>query len=80
MVHKRQAARILTQLLIKASPGVSNPILEFFYNFILFMILGCVLGYRSWIDAVVTLRMMFLFILVKAILGGISLAHAMLRY
>jgi hypothetical protein len=54
--------------------------LSFVYNFILFMILGYALGYRSRIGAVVTLRMTFLFILVNPILGGISLAHAMLRY
>jgi hypothetical protein len=30
----------------KASPGASNPILEFYYNFIL-LILACALGYKS---------------------------------
>jgi hypothetical protein len=34
-------------VVIKASPGASNPILEFCYNCILIMILACVLGYRS---------------------------------
>jgi hypothetical protein len=31
-------------------------ILELFYLYTLVMILGCALGYRSWIDALVALR------------------------
>jgi hypothetical protein len=31
-------------------------IFEFVYKFILNMILGCALGYRSWIDTIVALR------------------------
>jgi hypothetical protein len=42
----------------KASPGASNPILEFCYNCILIMILACALGYRSWINAVATLGLL----------------------
>jgi hypothetical protein len=30
VIHKHQAARILTLLLNKVSPGASNPILEFY--------------------------------------------------
>jgi hypothetical protein len=37
----------------KASPSASNPILEFYYNFILFMILDCALDHRSCIGALV---------------------------
>jgi hypothetical protein len=31
----------------KASPSAFNPILELYYNYILIMILGSALGYRS---------------------------------
>jgi hypothetical protein len=39
-----EEARIVV---IKASPGASNNILEFCYNCILIMILACALGYMS---------------------------------
>jgi hypothetical protein len=42
-------------VVIKASPGACNPILEFWHNYILIIILACALGYRSWIDAVAAL-------------------------
>jgi hypothetical protein len=37
----------------KAIPGASNPILEFYYNFILFMILDCALDHISCIEPLV---------------------------
>jgi hypothetical protein len=40
-------------IVIKASPGASNPILEFYYKFNLFMIFHCALGHRSCIEALV---------------------------
>jgi hypothetical protein len=40
-------------VVIKKSPGASNPILEFFLLCTLFMNLACALGCRTWIDALV---------------------------
>jgi hypothetical protein len=37
----------------QGKPSASNHILEFCYNFILFMILDCALGYMSCIEALV---------------------------
>jgi hypothetical protein len=37
----------------RQSPVHLTIILEFYLNLILFMILGCALGHRSWIDALV---------------------------
>jgi hypothetical protein len=51
-VKLREDANIVVT---KVSPGESNPILEFYYNCILIMILACALGYRSWIDVVAAL-------------------------
>jgi hypothetical protein len=43
----------------RQAPVHLTTILEFILSFILIMILGCALGYRSWIDTLVALRQLF---------------------
>jgi hypothetical protein len=64
---------------IKASPGAFNHDLCLYLNPSFMVSYDCALSYRSCYRIVVALRFTFLFILVNMSLGGISLAHAMLR-
>jgi hypothetical protein len=57
-IHKRQVARMLILLLSRQAPMHLTTVLEFCYLYILIMILACALGYNSWIDTLVALRLL----------------------